>query len=112
MQYKAGFYGVYGCASIEKELTQERILVRRGDDFKLLGLGVVSEPAPSRALDAEGLSGEVRLEGIEGPEVGVDGIRQLARLEGTATRLVGGEVGPEEGVVDMTCKMNGRTDLG
>lgn len=89
---------------MERELTQERILVWGGDDLELLGLSVISEPAPSRALDSKGLGVEFLLEFLKGTEVVIDGFSERARLEDTPTRADGGEIGPEEGVVDVAWK--------
>ena len=36
------------------DVAEERVLVRGGDDLEFLGVGVIAEPAPARALDARG----------------------------------------------------------
>ena len=38
----------------DRDVREERVLVRGRDNFELLRLGVVSEPAPAGALDASG----------------------------------------------------------
>lgn len=63
----------------------------------LLGLRVVAEPRPARALDAESGSVDSLLEAVEAAKVLLDLVVELARRrELAAARRLGGEVLPEE----------------
>ena len=47
------------------DVAEERVLVRGGDDLELLGVGIIAEPAPARALDGRGDSIHLLLEGYK-----------------------------------------------
>ena len=48
------------------DVAEERVLVGGGDDLELLGVGVIAEPAPARALDGRGDSVHLLLERYKG----------------------------------------------
>jgi hypothetical protein len=50
------------------------ILVRRSDNRELLGLGVESEPCPTRALDTRAGRVQLLLQLIDRPEIALDGL--------------------------------------
>jgi len=88
----------------EGHVGEERVLVRRRDYLEALRCRVQAEPAPPRALDAEGRGIELLLEGIEATKVAVDGLLEGPILEDAAVAALGGgrrEVLPEERVVDV-----------
>ena len=85
------------CVMTLNRLTEERVLIRSGHNFELLGALVVSEPAPSRTLHTGSLRVHLGLEVLEGPKVGLDLLDELARRLGLGCLgAVRGEVGPEE----------------
>ena len=66
---------------------------------------VVSENGPAGSLKASSSSGEVILELLEGAEVAVD---SLGQLTGRLAATVRGKVLPEDGVVGVTTKVEGK----
>ena len=70
-------------------------------DFQPLALNVVSEPSPSRALDAEGLGVELLLELLESAKVLDNEFLERAVLKGRTGAVGRSKVLPEEGVVDV-----------
>ena len=68
-----GVWAMAGASSILRALsgdageglTEEGVLVRRGDDFELLRGGVVAEPAPAGALDCGGGCVELLLQACD-----------------------------------------------
>ena len=78
----------------------EGVLIGHGLDVELVGGGVVTEPAPTAALDADGDGGEGGLEALEGAEVLVDLVEEGAL--GGAVVLGRTEVLPKDGVVDVS----------
>ena len=80
----------------------ERVLVLGGDDLELGVLGVEAEPAPSGALDGGDGGVEGGLEVVERAKVTLDGLLEGAVVEGSTALVGGGEVLPEERVVDVT----------
>lgn len=96
---------------IEETLcTQERILVSGGRNLKPLGFRVVSQPSPTGTLDGSSSSVELLLEGVQSVEVAIDSLFQRTRSELSAPGARGGEVLPEQGVVDVACKTEKRGD--
>jgi len=85
---------------------EERVLVGSSGDLKALGVHVVSEPAPSGTLNTSGSRVEFLLEVIDATKVAVDSIFKGTVFEGTTVSLAlgrgGGEVLPEEGMVNVT----------
>jgi hypothetical protein len=83
-------------------------LVVELDDVEALAEGVVDEHGPAGALDGVGGGFEVAAEGVEGAEVFVDGGAEFAV---GFVAAVGGEVGPEDGVVDVAAEVEGEVLL-
>jgi hypothetical protein len=87
---------------------EERVLVGSGRNLETLSLRVVPEPSPAGSLDTQGSGVELLLEVIERAESLLDGLLERTVLEDTTVTLVsgsrGGEVLPEQRVVDVTCE--------
>ena len=71
----------------DRDVGQQRVLVRCRHNLQLLRLKVVSEPAPARALDARSGGVELLLEVVEGAEALLDGLLEGTVLESTAVAL-------------------------
>src|SRR5699024_10599481 len=71
-------------------------------DDQLLADVVVTQDSPAGALQTQCCGGELVLELLEGAEVAVDGLSQLA---GRLAATVRGEVLPEDGVVGVATKV-------
>lgn len=80
----------------------ERVLVLGGDNLELGVLGVETKPSPTRALDGGDGGVEGGLEVVERAKVTLDGLLERTILEGSTALAGGGEVLPEERVVDVT----------
>lgn len=81
--------------------TDDRVLVLGGDDAQRVP--ILDEPAPSGALDAHERAREAGLKGLRASPGGRDGGREgrSAGLHGGDGAVGGGEVLPEEAVVDV-----------
>src|SRR5699024_11838303 len=78
------------------------LLVGQRRDDQLLADVVVTQDSPAGALQTQCCGGELVLELLEGAEVAVDGLSQLA---GRLAATVRGEVLPEDGVVGVATKV-------
>ena len=94
------------------EHTEQRVLIRCGDNLKFLGRRVIAlkhcvetpkqnktlgtdEPTPATALDGSRLRIESLFEGFDGAEIGHKSRLQWAALDFTAVSTNGGEIFPE-----------------
>ena len=69
------------------------------------GRGVgTDQPTPAASLDRGGGRVELFLEAVKRPKVAVDGRFEQAVGEDPTSRVVWGEVLPEERVIDVTCR--------
>lgn len=88
-----------------RNVGQKRILVGCGGNLKSFGRGVVSEPAPSRALDSGSGSVELLLHVLDRAKRLHDGLLQGTVTQSTTVALLrrrgGGEVLPEKRVVNV-----------
>lgn len=75
---------------------------RQRDDLELIGLLVLYEPSPTTTLDSSEVGVEGLLEVAEVAPVLVNGSSELAGRWVATTTLLGHEVLPEEGVVDVS----------
>ena len=84
--------------------TEQRILVRCGNNLELPASPVVPEPSPARTLDSSCLGVQLLLERVERPKVAFDSLRK-GSIRRELAPVTGGrrKVGPEEGVVDVSC---------
>jgi len=76
----------------------KRVLVRAGGELKPLVLGVVAEPAPAGALNADGDLGEAFLQLFQTAEVLLD----LLEKGGVRIASIGRQVLPEDRMIEMT----------
>ena len=82
--------------------TNDRILVGVGLNRDVPSLSVLDQPGPARALNSRESSIELLLEIFQTTIRSVDSLRQLARRRLATARVLGSEVFPEEGMVEMT----------
>lgn len=83
--------------SLNVILTQERVLVGSSDNLELLGVLVVTEPAPARALDRSRLGIHLLLEVLEATKVSLHVVMEdtgVGNLD--LSRAGGSKVLPEE----------------
>lgn len=73
-----------------------------GADANLTGLLVLDEPSPAAALDTSKSSVDLRLELVKTAKGVVDGSCESTRRGLTTTSVLGGQVLPEERVVQVT----------
>jgi len=85
----------------DRDVREQRILIRRGDNLEHLRPRVIPEPAPPAALNPSRARIELRLERIDRAKVALERSLQLAVFEPAAALLRGSEVLPEERVVDV-----------
>lgn len=83
-------------------LTQQRILVSSGDNIQFLSLRVVTQPTPTATLNSGDLSVELGLQLVQSAKVTVNSVLEQTVAEFTTAVLLGGEVLPEQGVVDVS----------
>jgi len=85
------------------------ILVGQGGQLQFARLLVEAQPAPAGALDRHGQRGQLLLELLEALPLRLDGLLQIIAGLG----LVGREVLPEDGVVDVATAIEtqGRSQL-
>ena len=74
-------------------------------------LRCLTKPGPAGALDADGGSRELRLEGGERAELGVDGLGEVARGLAAAALLGRRQVRPEDAVVDVAAAVEAQRTL-
>lgn len=84
------------------QVSSDRVLVGAGDNAEGAGGLVLDEPSPPGALDTGESSVGLLLEGIKGAKIVVDSSEELALGLTTTALAVGGEVLPEQAVVDVT----------
>lgn len=84
-----------------RDVGEERVLVRRRHHLQLLRLRAVPEPAPAGALDRASHRVHLLLERVHAPEVRHQRVLERPRRELASTRARGREVLPEERVVDV-----------
>ncbi len=84
------------------ELANDGVLVGVGADADLAGLLVLDQPGPAAALNTGQRGVELVLELIETTVGGVDGLGEGAGGGLTTAGALGGQVLPEEGVVQVT----------
>lgn len=90
-----------GVDTNERHVAQQWILVGRRDNVELTGLGIVSQPAPSRSLNGGNLCIKFVLELVQAAKVAVNGVLERALAQLAASVLFGCEVLPKERVVDV-----------
>lgn len=73
-----------------------------GLDANLASGLVLDKPGPAASLDTSQSSVELLLEGVEAAVGLVDGLAQLARRRLTTAGALGGQVLPEEAVIEVT----------
>ena len=83
-------------------LADNGVLVGVGADADLASLLVLDEPGPATALNASKGSVELVLELIKAAVGAINGLGERARGRLTTTGALGGQVLPEEGVVEVT----------
>ena len=76
-------------------------MVRRRDNVQLACTWVVAEPAPAAALNGGKLTVELGLQAIEAAKVSLNRLLQWPRRKFSTSRLLWGQILPEEGVVDV-----------
>lgn len=83
--------------SLNVILTQERVLIGSRDNLELLGALVVTEPAPTRALDGSSLGIHLLLEVLEATKVSLDVVMEdTGGRNLDLSRAGGSKVLPEE----------------
>lgn len=111
-------YAFHFSPRLEK-LTQQGILVSSRDNVELLGLRVVTQPAPTGALNGGDLSVKLLLQLVETTKVTVDRILEHTGAQLATTVLLRSQILPEQRVVDVTTsievdrflKSDGRLDV-
>ena len=83
-----------------RKWSSAHLISARRDGDAAAGL-IVPQPAPARALDADGRGGELRLHVVHRPELGHDELRQLAVRLSAAALARRGEVLPKDAVVQV-----------
>ena len=83
------------------ELSDDRVLIRIRPHLKSSGLGILHQPSPSAPLYARQFRVHDFLQSIKSSVCLIDGLAQLSAWGLSSTGRLGGEVLPEEGMIDV-----------